>query len=374
MVNLWTVKFNSNIGDVNSLIASPTPYLSQGTNLSVYDNLVRGENPLSHEITGLLTGVSYSARVQSYTRGTYHGYSNYTLSLESDIPSGPPPAIEGVKAYSTLFVDEVQQIVLGAANIHEIQSVTTSATAISAIQEIILTTPAYSQSTGFFALRFPEIQTITMTATSTISKGSFQLRYSYYAFNNSMALLEDTSACIPYSASAADVELALESLPSGAIDDVEVVRSGSGSYLSRFGYVWTVSFVGNKVAGNVKALQVVTDNCSPLISPTSDASVVVETVNPNGAVGTDTEIQSVVVAADAVIAQGQFALEVTHAGVTLSTNCINWNAEAADVEAAMESLSNVDSVFVERSGDASSASNYGYKYNNFLRWKFISYS
>ena len=40
--NLWAVTFNSALGDVNAMTATGTKYLTAGTSLSVYDNVVEG--------------------------------------------------------------------------------------------------------------------------------------------------------------------------------------------------------------------------------------------------------------------------------------------------------------------------------------------
>eukprot|EP00607_Mallomonas_marina_P003620 CAMPEP_0182439754 /NCGR_PEP_ID=MMETSP1167-20130531/86625_1 /TAXON_ID=2988 /ORGANISM="Mallomonas Sp, Strain CCMP3275" /LENGTH=2248 /DNA_ID=CAMNT_0024633521 /DNA_START=466 /DNA_END=7213 /DNA_ORIENTATION=- len=318
------------------MAATPTPYLSESTTLKVYDNVVQGDHPLSHEISEMLTGVSYSARVKSYTRGTYHGYSNYSEPQAMGIPSGTPPVIEALKGYSTLFVNEIQQVEIGAANIHEIQNVTTSAPAYADVQEISLTAPETQTISGMFSLRFPEIQAVTLSATSPVTSGSFSLQYSFYSFDNQMILVTDTTSCLSYKATAAEVAIALESLSSGAIDDVEVMRSGTGSYRSRFGYTWSVSFVGNKVAGNVQMLvPVFGGSCASLVSATKDATVTVVDLNRTQAVGTDTESQSLTIGANTMIAQGQYKINITHGGVSLR--------------------------LTDRTGDGTVASDYGYK-------------
>lgn len=50
---------------------------------------------------------------------------------------------------------------------------------------------------------------------------------------------------------------------------------------------------------------------------------------------------------------GAYALEVTFSGFTLKTTCLYWDATAEEVEAALELLANVDSVYVERHGSGS---------------------
>ena len=45
--NSWSVQFDTTLGDVPPLTATPTKYLSTGTQLAVYDNVVQGKAPLS---------------------------------------------------------------------------------------------------------------------------------------------------------------------------------------------------------------------------------------------------------------------------------------------------------------------------------------
>lgn len=47
---------------------------------------------------------------------------------------------------------------------------------------------------------------------------------------------------------------------------------------------------------------------------------------------------------------GAYKLAVTFSSDTLETSCLYWDATAGQVETALESLANVDSVHVERYG------------------------
>ena len=104
--NSWAVTFSSSLGDQPALIAAPTRFLSTGTQLSVVDNLVRGDSPTSHLLSGLGTGVQYGVRLQAFTRGYNRGYG--PLSPDSaqtkGVPAGPPPALRDFAAYDTLQV------------------------------------------------------------------------------------------------------------------------------------------------------------------------------------------------------------------------------------------------------------------------------
>jgi hypothetical protein len=145
-----------------------------------------------------------------------------------------------------------------------------------------------------------------------------------------------------------------------------VTRSGFGGYLSSYGYSWSISFVGDGVRGNVQELEIITGgSCSPASLPTG-VSITVETVNENKALGVDTEITQLDVAASALVAEGQYTISVTNtaSATTDTTTCIPWNADVATFSNAMKDLTTVDSVFVERYGSGDSAS-------VFCLWIFI---
>lgn len=50
---------------------------------------------------------------------------------------------------------------------------------------------------------------------------------------------------------------------------------------------------------------------------------------------------------------GAYKLKVTFSSDTLETACLYWDATAEEVEVALEDLTNVDSVHVERYGSGS---------------------
>jgi hypothetical protein len=366
--NYWAVTFTSNIGDVPGLVAEPTKYLSEGTVLDVYDDVVAGVHPLSHQLDDLLTGIDYGVRVDAYTRGTYHGYSSDNSpdsfsAMASATPFEKPSYEDGFTVDTVLAVDEVQELVIFATHLDEIQTITTKATPFAEVQGFVLTTPESYVVDGNFAVRLPEVQVVTLKSGSIVNAGSFTLTYNYVNVSaGSWAPVTETTDCMSFDASATVVKDELELLT--GIDEVAVVRSGAGGYSSFFGYGWTISFVGNKVAGNVQEL-VITE-CTALSSNTNDATLSVMTINHNAAFGTDTEIQTVVVEADAYIAEGQYQLTLDYAGAVVTTDCIEWNATAEELEAHIEALANVDSVFIERYGSGSAESNYGYTYSIFF--------
>ena len=387
--NMWAVRFDSYLGPAPLLVAAPSKYLSAGTSLATYE-VVQGRAPMAWTLPNLLTGVDYSVRMQSYTRGPGHGYSNYSagalvpvqngsaaalmttaafVSLSDGVPSQPPPALAPFVAADALAISEVQTVAVYGSRVQEVQTITTSAQPYAAVQEVVLYTPTGYPLAGNFTLRFPAIQTIEVrAATYGDLYGAFQITYSQYGAGG--VLSTSTTPCLDVFASAADVKAALQKLV--GVDAVEVVKSGYGGYTDYYGYSWTVSFVGNKVAGNVRLLKVTSFGsegngfCANMLP--ASLAYIVEQANGYPAVGLDTEVQVVSVAAAAFVAQGSYAL--TYNGV--STGCIAWDAAASDVRAAvLASLTNIDDVYVERTGDGTSASAYGYTYSVYFTGNYV---
>ena len=367
--NYWAVRFNSNLGNLNPLIAAPTKYGI--ASVSVRDDVVQGVNPTGEVLTGLLTGVQYSVLMQSYTRGPSKGYSAYSTSTSTSIsvPSGLPPAVLNFQATDTLRVMEVQEVAVYGTRLPEIQTITTSAEPYAGVQGFVLTADPQLSITGNFTLRFPEVQSIVMTAPYAADVvGSFQIVYSYYDFSLQIGVLTESTDCLDVTSSAADVSSALSSLLH--IDHVEVVRSGYGGYSDSFGYTWMITFVGNQVAGNVQLLSVLygsegSGSCANSL-PT-EVKYTVSTMTQNPAVGLDSEVQVLTVSATHYIAEGGYVLSYPSVlSGNETTACIQWDATAEEVQnAILNGIESIDDVLVERSGDASFASNYGYSYNIF---------
>jgi len=75
------------------------------------------------------------------------------------------------------------------------------------------------------------------------------------------------------------------------VDDVIVQRSGYGGYKDYFGYQWSVTFAGNKVAGNVQKMvaEYGGDSTTCNLATPDGLSFSVVKVNGDRAVGVDTE-------------------------------------------------------------------------------------
>jgi hypothetical protein len=405
--NLWSVTFSSALGDVSKMEAKPTKYLTSGTNLTVYDNVVAGVHPQTYTITGLNAGVRYNARVSAYTSSTAkphkRGYSSYSTfnrtvtsasaankvnlgmltahatmtpaSVTSAVPGQVPSALKYFTAKETLQVSEVQNVIVAASHKREVQTITTAATAYSEVQTITSSASVGQSISGKFTLRYPEVQTVKLSgaASSDVTGSYFTLTYSFMDAGG--VTRTAVSSCLSATATASSVETALEAVSYGGstrVDDVRVVRSGSGGYADSYGYTFTVSFVGDKVAGNVMPLTVTKwgDSVCSAAAPANFAGTVA-TLNENEAVGLDTEVHTITVNATMPIARGSYMLNYDGTVVT-SASCIAWNATAAEMETFITSqmkksgASYFDAVKVERSGNADRASNWGYTYSVFF--------
>lgn len=149
--------------------------------------------------------------------------------------------------------------------------------------------------------------------------GSFRLAYK-----------NDFTSDIPYDATEEEVTAALIKLPS--IGDVVVERSVVGNF--ERGYRWSVTFISPINAGDVSSMTC--DYSKLLVSnPAAWPNVTIISYDGNQLGGT-------------------FALRFTNNGITGTTAPIPYNAEAFEMKAALEAISNSvipsDSVAVTRSG------------------------
>ena len=381
--SVWAVTFDSNLGNLDPLVVAPTDFLTDQTVLTVYDDVVQGELP-SVESVSAYTGIDYTMQVQTYTRGYQRGYGNFTRPAVG-VASNPPPTLNLLKAEEALLISEVQEVVVAASRVVAVQNVTTSAVSFPEVQEVKLAVSQGVTLEGNFTLRFPEVQLISLASTVPLDQsGSFSIEYDYYATMPRVSLVQTYTQCLPFTASADDVRTALLGLTE-AIDNVEVVRSVQSGYSfggysavaagtqrnvqNVFGFVWTVSFVGNQVAGNVQQMKISSTDSTGTscvnVPPASGAAttLTVETMNENRAMGLDTEIQVLQLRAIDSISQGQYKLSFTYDSETQTTACIDWNADATVLQLALQSLTNIDNVLVERTGDGTLSSKYGYTYS-----------
>ena len=251
----WNVEFDELLGNADKLGVDGTA-LSSNAVVSVSDDVILGFNPTSVELTGLSTGVEYFMR--SYSVNS-QGLSQPS-GVASAIPSSKPVPLESLEAGNAAHVDEVQSVNIVASHIDEIQTITTTAALVPEVQEIVLSADIGAAVAGNFSIRFPEIQTVTWTATSTVSAGGYKLQFDALDVTNSEAApdkIEYTriqTGCISFDASEEDFKTALTNTAAFTSSDIIVTRSGDASYSSNFGYAYTVTFVGDEFKGNMPQL------------------------------------------------------------------------------------------------------------------------
>ena len=361
----WTIQYEQSLGNVDVSVSQGS--LPSNTQ-PLIDIITRGSNPTHAIISGLSTGILYYFRMYSRT--------SYSFSLSSNsitaIPNEKPQPLQNLVAGHALHTNEVQLLTLAASHQNEVQAVHTSALPISEVQEVSLVGTADSDMNSYlFSLRHPEIQIVKWSSRSPVSFGSFFLKLLYVdrdasEISGSIIYKELQSSCIPFDASGDEVRTAIET---GAImnglspNSVQVIRSGNRSYSSDYGYTYEIRFVGGNVRGNMQELTsdwALTgmdaaggSTCDAFVSSTNDASIEIWTKNDSLALGTDTSRAEIVLDTNAEIFDGEFQISVTFLGRKLITECIPWNADASQIENALENLNNIDSVRVDRTGDGS---------------------
>eukprot|EP00984_Skeletonema_dohrnii_P023836 scaffold12938_cov128-Skeletonema_dohrnii-CCMP3373.AAC.1 len=362
----WLIRFGQSLGSVAemSIDSSSLPSSAQFSIFNVHD----GVNPGHVTVPQLLTGIPYYFRV--YARN-----NNLAISSRSDIvtavPSDKPEVMRKVSSNYALHQDEVQKIVLAASHQNEVQTITTSAISIPEVQEISLEGTEDSDMNSYlFSLRHPEIQVVKWSAGSPVTSGSFFLKLRHVDMVNSnlsgsLVYKEMKSACIPFDATADEVKHAIEidalSNPLG-LNSVRVLRSGSRSFSSDYGFQYKIYFEGSNVRGNM--LEVSSDltlsgldsmdgtSCDAFTSSTNDASLEIWTENESFALGTDTPRAELAIDSNVQIVEGEFQLSVTHLGQQMSP-CISWDVGPVELELALETLTNIDSVRVDDRSDGS---------------------
>lgn len=381
---LWNVRFSSSIGDIPCLegvLSSPSE-----TKLLITDNLVRGKKSTMYEISHLLPGIPYYVRVAASNE---LGLGQLSVTKRA-MPSGIPAAVSKVQSGPALFVSEVQAVQTAATYINEIQSISTTTARIIEIQTLQTRISGSLMSNcldgacikGSIAFRIPSVQTITVTSSAPF-RGEYVVSFiRHVADSNSInagqfAVLGSVIDTIPISwnAAADDLKDKLVQLSALNTDDIVVTRDGDGTLASDYGYTYSVTFVGNNVAGQTQLMKtsVYPDcaTCDALLTVTGDAvSPPTVSMNENIAMGSDIAIQRVFVAADKPITTGAFYLTFTHLGASKTTTCIEYDAPAREVNDAyqnsvefiLENLPNVDDVYVTRSADPSQAPN-GFYYD-----------
>ena len=105
--------------------------------------------------------------------------------------------------------DQVQSVTIAATHRDEVQTITTAAPAIVGVQLMTTSADEGTTVTGNFALQFPEVQTLTLSAPAAVTSGTFSLTYTSKLADGSGGLNSGTTAttspCLDWHAEAQDV-------------------------------------------------------------------------------------------------------------------------------------------------------------------------
>lgn len=377
----WTIKFKSTVGNIPALGMQTSSLTGK---LTIIDDFVAGSASSSYVMTNLLPGINYYVHVAAAT-DIGLGLSTLTASI---IPSGVASSVQNIAAGYALYAREVQEVRLAATHVTEVQEITTSAATMAEVQ----TLRTYASSDlcfngqcvlGSFAFRIPTIQKITVSALAPISAGSFSIQFSRSKSSTfgtfiPVGPIVDTETLlltIPWNAAASVVQSALEGLNSIAPGDIVVTRDGDKSSAFGYGYIYSITFVGNNVAGQTPVITL-TDKtsgcatCDPFVVAGGLAYSLSVDVNPVLAMGTDTAVQQVIVSATKPLFAGSYMLMFDHLGARMNSECISFDvlARGGDTRAmenVLERMLNIDQVYVTRKVDPKLAPN-GYIYRIFF--------
>lgn len=215
------VTFATNLGDLPPLRAAFAGTLTGlGANVTVADNLLRGDLPLSATIAGLVEGQEYVVRVAADNGlpappGGAGPWSRLASAIPRDVPHPP----RDLRLAPQRRVYEVQRVWATAARVLAVQSITTSADSVVESQTVQTSAPAGTALGGTFGLSFNGVSTaqgffgISIASDVALAPGTggaFRIVY----FGN------QPTGCIPWDAPAegADsVAASIEALPGAPI-------------------------------------------------------------------------------------------------------------------------------------------------------------
>lgn len=176
-----------------------------------------------------------------------------------------------------------------------------------------------------------EIQTITLAADDTVSSDFWSVSLIHSG-------LSGETHCLPYDASADDVDEAVESLAAVDAGGVVVTRRGSGTHGDP--YVHSVYFEGGTVAGDVNELVINSTGCNPRGNDEPEnALAYVSTIQNGGRV----ERQTLALATEAGYVRGDyFRLAYNDSSLGGSyhavTDCLEWGVGANEMAEALSAL------------------------------------
>ncbi|KAL3663536.1 hypothetical protein V7S43_011423 [Phytophthora oleae] len=345
---LWTMKFKSSIGNVPKL-GKQTSALSGGT-MTIQDDFVPGSASNSYVIPNLLPGINYYVHVAAWTD---LGIGAFTPS-SSIVPSSTASGVQNLAAGYALYEREVQEIRLAASHVVEIQEITTDGARVPEVQTLRTFQPPANCPggkciQGMIAFRVPTVQTVRIWSTAKINSGTFKLLFEREVANGNTGTFTTVGVVtdpINWNDDAVAVKAALTAgVNRLGTNDIVVTRDGDASVDFQFGYVFQISFIGKNVAGETKKIV-----CSDkTFAATGAVDVFCDvTMNTNNAMGTDTCVQQVIVAAAKPLTVGSYKLHFNYLGMDKVSDCIPFDASAETMETILERMPNIDNVFVTR--------------------------
>ncbi|KAG2799873.1 hypothetical protein PC129_g19825, partial [Phytophthora cactorum] len=191
-----------------------------------------------------------------------------------------------------------------------------------------------------------EIQTITVSIPKTASQS-----VDYYALTLARAgVIYGPTTCFPVSATADSLQTSLLQLIRGISaqapsDSVLVSRSIPVVTATTTGYVYSIYFFGDAVAGDVAKLQTPSTGFSGVCTGITGATVTVSVVTQGG----NLPHQRLSLATDSgqvIDTSGYYKLSLNGK----DTDCMLWGATASDLEDALENKLNTGKVIVTRRG------------------------
>ncbi|RHY35451.1 hypothetical protein DYB32_000104 [Aphanomyces invadans] len=363
----WSIAFDSNIGNVPALVGES----SAGFPVRGFDDFVPGSLSNSVTVNDLTPGIPYYMQVSATSPVGQSVFSASTTIIPSSVATSPRNFLSGYD----LFVNEIQVVKSAARHVLEVQTVTTAAAVISEVQSLTTTAdPCTICLTGNLAFRQPTVQVITISAIAPILGGTFQLVYTdtVASGTGTFTHTQYSTAALSWSSTAEQVADALVLTTALTAADIVVTREGDALVGYNYGYVFSITFVGNAVAGEVLPLIIrdttTTPACAACTAFTTMGGVAYtlsHTQNFRSAMGTDTAVQRVLVKADQVLFTGGFQLALTHAGATQTSACIPFNVQPDALESILQAMPNIDKVYVERMQDLDLAPN-GYIFDLFF--------
>lgn len=179
-----------------------------------------------------------------------------------------------------------------------------------------------------------EIQAITLAADESVSSDFWQLSLVHSG-------LSGETGCLPYDATAEDVDEAVESL--AAVDSGGVVVTRRGSGIHGDPYIHSIYFEGDTTAGDVNEVAVNTTACIASAGAEPENFVAyVTTVQQGGRV----ERQTLTLATEAGYILGDYfrlAYNVSSSAAGeddsyAATDCLEWGAPATDIAGALSAM------------------------------------